>query len=411
VVDGARVDQAGPGTDVALVVNQTPFYGESGGQAGDSGAISTTGGARVAISNTEKHLGDLHVHMGTVTEDELRVGDAVELAVDGARRTLLRANHSATHLLHEALRRRLGDHVTQKGSLVAADRLRFDFSQPRPLSPDDLAAVEADVNAQVRGNTDVTTTIMSPDEAVEHGAMALFGENYGDEVRVLAMGHDSVQDRPYSLELCGGTHARRTGDIGAFKITSEGAVAAGVRRIEALTGAAALDYLNGRAQIVAHAAAALKANPTELGSRIDALVEQRKTLERDLAEARRKLVTGAQASGSDDGLRDAGGIKLSARLLEGTAPKDLRGLADDLKKQLGSGVVALIAVNEGKAALVVAVTDDLTERFSAVELVRVGAEVLGGKGGGGRPDMAQAGGPDGAKTDAAFDAIEGALAR
>jgi alanyl-tRNA synthetase len=225
------------------------------------------------------------------------------------------------------------------------------------------------------------------------------------------MGHDSVQDRPYSLELCGGTHARRTGDIGAFKITSEGAVAAGVRRIEALTGAAALDYLNGRAQIVAHAAAALKANPTELGSRIDALVEQRKTLERDLAEARRKLVTGAQASGSDDGLRDAGGIKLSARLLEGTAPKDLRGLADDLKKQLGSGVVALIAVNEGKAALVVAVTDDLTERFSAVELVRVGAEVLGGKGGGGRPDMAQAGGPDGAKTDAAFDAIEGALAR
>jgi alanyl-tRNA synthetase len=409
VVDGARVDQAGPGTDVALVVNQTPFYGESGGQAGDSGVVTSAGGARLTVDNTEKHLGDLHVHMGTVTEGELRLGDVVELAVDGSRRTLLRANHSATHLLHEALRRRLGDHVTQKGSLVAADRLRFDFSQPRPLSGDDLAAVEADVNAQVRGNTVVTTTIMSPDEAVEHGAMALFGENYGDEVRVLAMGHDSAENRPYSLELCGGTHARRTGDIGAFKITSEGAVAAGIRRIEALTGAAALDYLNERAQIVAHAAAALKANPAELGARIDALVEQRKTLERDLAEARRKLVTGAQSSGGDDGLRDAGGVKLSARLLEGTAPKDLRGLADDLKKQLGSGVVALIAVNEGKAALVVAVTDDLTERFSAVDLVRAGAEVLGGKGGGGRPDMAQAGGPDGAKADDAFDAIETAI--
>ena len=416
VVDGVPVDRAGPGTLVSMVVNQTPFYGESGGQAGDSGRAVSSGGARLAIANTEKHLGDLHVHMGMVDDGALGMGDVVELAVDGPRRTLLRANHSATHLLHAALRRRLGDHVTQKGSLVAADRLRFDFSQPRPLSDDDLAAIEADVNAQVRANTEVTTTIMSPDEAVEHGAMALFGENYGDEVRVLAMGRDSdeddqgAEDRPYSLELCGGTHARRTGDIGAFKITGEGAVAAGVRRIEALTGAAALDYLNRRARIAADAAAALKATPDELGSRIGALVEQRKTLERDLAEARRKLVTGAQGGGGDDGLRHAGGVKLSARRLEGTAPRDLRGLADDLKQQLGSGIVALIAVNDGKAALVVAVSDDLTGRFSAVDLARAGAEALGGKGGGGRPDMAQAGGPDGARADAALDAIEGAIA-
>ncbi|MFP6745237.1 MAG: alanine--tRNA ligase, partial [Alphaproteobacteria bacterium] len=410
VVDGAPVDNAGPGAAIAVVVNQTPFYGESGGQAGDSGVISSSGGARLAVTNTEKYLGDLHVHMGTVEGGDLSVGDVVELAVDGPRRTLLRANHSATHLLHAALRRQLGDHVTQKGSLVAADRLRFDFSQPRALSDEDLAAIEADVNHQIRGNTDVTTIIMSPEEAVEHGAMALFGENYGDKVRVLAMGCGEDDGQPYSLELCGGTHAQRTGDIGAFKITSEGAIAAGVRRVEALTGAAALDYLNQQAQIVANAALALKATPQELGSRIDALIEQRKSLERDLAEARRKLVTGAQGTGGDDGLRDAGGVKLSARKLEGTAPKELRGLADDLKKQLGTGVVALIAVNDGKAALVVAVSDDLTDRFSAVDLVRAGAEALGGKGGGGRPDMAQAGGPHGAKADAALDAIEEAIA-
>jgi alanyl-tRNA synthetase len=408
VVDGAIVDKAGPGAAVAMVVNQTPFYGESGGQAGDSG-IATTSGARLTITNTEKHLGGLHVHIGTVEDGDLSVGDVVELAVDGPRRTLLRANHSATHLLHAALRRQLGDHVTQKGSLVAADRLRFDFSQPRALIDDDLAAIEADVNHQIRGNTNVTTTIMSPEEAVEHGAMALFGENYGDEVRVLAMGRGDDDGQPYSLELCGGTHARRTGDIGAFKITSEGAVAAGVRRIEALTGAAALNYLNQRARIVADAAATLKATPLDLGPRIDALVEQRKSLERDLAEARRKLVTGAHGTGGDHGPRDAGGVKLSARKLEGTAPKELRGLADDLKKQLGTGVVALIAVNDGKAALVVAVSDDLTDRFSAVDLVRAGAEALGGKGGGGRPDMAQAGGPHGANADAALDAIEAAI--
>ena len=409
VVDGVLVDRTEPGTAVAMVVNQTPFYGESGGQAGDSGVISNSGGARLTITNTEKHLGDLHVHIGTVDGGGLATGDVVELAVDGPRRTLLRANHSATHLLHAALRRRLGDHVTQKGSLVAADRLRFDFSQPRALSDDDLMAIEADVNRQIRDNSSVITTIMSPDEAVEHGAMALFGENYGDEVRVLAMGRSDDDGQPYSLELCGGTHARRTGDIGAFKITSEGAVAAGVRRIEALTGAAALDYLNQRARIAAHAAAALKATPDELGPRIDALVEQRKSLERDLAEARRKLVTDGPGGG-DDGLRDAGGVTLSARKLDGAAPKELRGLADDLMKQLGTGVVALIAVNDGKAALVVAVSDDLLGRFSAVDLVRAGAEAVGGKGGGGRPDMAQAGGPDGTKADAALDAIEGAIA-
>jgi alanyl-tRNA synthetase len=418
VVGGKRVDEADASTEIAteiaVVVNQTPFYGESGGQMGDTGAIvASDGGARIAVTDTEKHLGGLHVHIGTVKHGTIRVGDVVELAVDGPRRALLRANHSATHLLHAALRRRLGDHVTQKGSLVAPDRLRFDFSHPKAVAAADIALIEAEVNAQVRANTAVITTLMSPDEAIAHGAMALFGENYGDEVRVLAMGTagdetgDKTGDGPYSLELCGGTHARRTGDIGTVKIVSEGAVAAGVRRIEALTGAAAETHLAAREARLLAAAATLKTTPAELAARIEALLEQRKALERDLADARRRLATGG---GGDSEVRDAGGVKLSARRLDGASPKELRGLADDLKKQLGSGVVALVTVNDGKAALVVAVSDDLTASLSAVDLARVGAEALGGKGGGGRPDMAQAGGPDGSAADAALDAIERALA-
>ena len=412
VAGGERVDQAGAGDDVAVVVNQTPFYGESGGQVGDTGSIAAgEGGARVAVSQTEKHLGDLHVHRGAVAGGTIRVGDVVELAVDGPRRVLLRANHSATHLLHAALRRRLGDHVTQKGSLVAPDRLRFDFSHPQAVAAADIAAIEADVNAQVRANTAVVTTLMSPDEAVAQGAMALFGENYGDEVRVLAMGtaDDESGGEPYSLELCGGTHVRRTGDIGAFKIVGEGAVAAGVRRIEALAGAAAETHFATQEERLLAAAAALKTTPGDLVARLDALLQQRKALERELADARRRLATGG-AGGAGGEVREAGGIKLSARRLDGASPKELRGLADDLKKQLGSGVVALVAVNDGKAALVVAVSDDLTASLSAVELARVGAETLGGKGGGGRPDMAQAGGPDGSAADAALDAIERTIA-
>ena len=403
VVDGARVERAETGAEVAIVVNQTPFYGEAGGQVGDTGVLSAGPGVRVTITDTQMKVGALHVHIGTVAEGVLGVGDVVDLAIEGDRRTLLRANHSATHLMHAALRRRLGDHVTQKGSLVAPDRLRFDFSHTRPLAVEDLAAIEAEVNDHIRRNTTVETTIMSPDEAVAAGAMALFGENYGDEVRVLAMGADG--GTAYSLELCGGTHVARTGDIGLFKIIGEGAVAAGVRRIEALTGAAAEAYLKEHGEYLHAAAAQLKTTPAELPARIEALIEQRKKLEREIAELRHRLATGGGAE-----VREAGGIKLAARRLDGTPPKELRGLADTLKKQLGSGVVALITVTDGKAALVVGVTDDLTDRLSAVELVRVGAEALGGTGGGGRPDMAQAGGPDGDKADAALDAIERAIA-
>ncbi len=403
VVDGARVERAETGAEVAIVVNQTPFYGEAGGQVGDTGVLSAGPGVRVTITDTQMKVGALHVHIGTVAEGVLGVGDVVDLAIEGDRRTLLRANHSATHLMHAALRRRLGDHVTQKGSLVAPDRLRFDFSHTRPLAVEDLAAIEAEVNDHIRRNATVVTTIMSPDEAVAAGAMALFGENYGDEVRVLAMGADG--GTAYSLELCGGTHVARTGEIGLFKIIGEGAVAAGVRRIEALTGAAAEAYLKEHGEYLHAAAARLKTTPAELPARIEALIEQRKKLEREIAELRHRLATGGGAE-----VREAGGIKLAARRLDGTPPKELRGLADTLKKQLGSGVVALVTVTDGKAALVVGVTDDLTDRLSAVELVRVGAEALGGTGGGGRPDMAQAGGPDGDKADAALDAIERAIA-
>ena len=406
VVDGERVKRAETGAEVSIVVNQTPFYGESGGQVGDTGVLSAGPGARVTITDTQKKLGELHVHVGTVAEGALAVGDVVDLAIDGARRALLRANHSATHLMHEALRRRLGDHVTQKGSLVAPDRLRFDFSHGQPLAAEDLAAIEAEVNDQIRRNGAVETTIMSPDEAVAKGAMALFGENYGDEVRVLAMGADD--GAAYSMELCGGTHVARSGDIGLFKIIGEGAVAAGIRRIEALTGAAAERHAREQEAGLHAAAAQLKTTPAELPARIEALIEQRKKLEREIADLRHKLATGGGDDAAD--VRDAGGINFAARRLDGTPPKELRGLADALKKQLGSGVVALVTVTDGKAALVVGVTDDLTDRLSAVELVRVGAEALGGTGGGGRPDMAQAGGPDGDNADAALDAIERAIA-
>jgi alanyl-tRNA synthetase len=364
----------------------------------------------VEITDTQKKLGSLFVHIGRVTAGKLVVGAAVEMTVDAARRAALRAHHSATHLLHEALRRRLGDHVTQKGSLVAPDRLRFDISHTKPIEPDDLAAVEADVNRRIRANAAVTTRYMTPDEAIEAGALALFGEKYGDEVRVLSMGGaDSEKGgAPYSTELCGGTHVARMGDIGFVKVTGESALASGVRRIEAVAGQAALDYVARQDRLLSEAAATLKAAPADLPERIRGLMDERRKLERELADTRRKLATGGDGAG--DEARDVGGIKLASRVLDGVPARDLKATADSLKQKLGSGVVALVAVNEGKASIVIGVTEDLTGRYSAVDLVRVGSAALGGSGGGGRPDMAQAGGPDGAAAEAAIAAVEMAIA-
>ncbi|HET8726032.1 MAG TPA: alanine--tRNA ligase [Alphaproteobacteria bacterium] len=406
VVDGKPVERAEAGQDVAVVVNQTPFYGESGGQVGDSGNMTSEGGAEFRISDTQKKVGDLWVHTGRLVKGEVKVGDAVELKVDGGRRSSIRANHSATHLLHAALRRRLGEHVTQKGSLVAPDRLRFDISQPRPMTAEDIAAVEQEVNARIRENAEVTTRLMTPEEAIEEGAMALFGEKYGDTVRVVGMGRDG--NRVYSLELCGGTHVRSTGDIGLFRLVGESAVAAGVRRIEALTGEAALAYTAQHDSWLGEAAAALKTTPAELPGRVATLMEERRKLEREIAELKRKLAAGEGAGGGPE-VKEVGGVRFAGRVVEDLPPKDLKPMADEMKKGLGSGVVALVAVNDGKASLVVGVTDDLTGRLSAVDLVRAGSDALGGKGGGGRPDMAQAGGPDGAKAADALKAIEAAL--
>ena len=407
----ARVEQAGLGDQVMVVVNQTPFYGESGGQVGDSGVIFSAEGTEFAVTDTQKKLGAVWAHIGTVTKGTLKVGDVVELRVDTERRAAIRANHSATHLLHEALRRRLGEHVTQKGSLVAPERLRFDISQPTGLTAGDIASVEDEVNRRILGNSEVITRLMSPDEARASGAMALFGEKYGDEVRVVSMGgpHGEV-DRDYSVELCGGTHVRRTGDIGLFKIVSEGAVAAGVRRIEALTGTGAKAWLSERDHLLTEAASVLKVRPEEVPARLASLVDERRKMERELAELRRQVAMGGGAKADGGGeAKDIGGVKFAARVVDGLPAKDLKPMADELKKQIGSGVVALIASNEGKASIVVGVTDDLTARISAVDLVRVGAEALGGKGGGGRPDMAQAGGPDASLAPAAVEEIEKAI--
>ncbi|MCW2237373.1 alanine--tRNA ligase [Azospirillum canadense] len=412
VKGGARVEQAALGDEVMVIVNQTPFYGESGGQVGDSGVIFSAEGTEFAVADTQKKLGAVWAHIGTVTKGTLKVGDMVELRVDTERRSAIRANHSATHLLHEALRHRLGEHVTQKGSLVSSERLRFDISQPVGLTQDDIAAVENEVNRRILANSEVVTRLMSPDEARQMGAMALFGEKYGDEVRVVSMGgpHGEL-DRDYSIELCGGTHVRRTGDIGLLKIVAEGAVAAGVRRIEALTGTGAKAWLSERDHLLTEAASVLKVRPEEVPTRLAALVDERKKMERELAELRRQVAMGGGAKADGGGeAKDIAGVKYAARVVDGLPAKDLKPMADELKKQVGSGVVVLIASNEGKASIVVGVTDDLTAKFSAVDLVRVGAEALGGKGGGGRPDMAQAGGPDASLAPAAVDAIEKAVA-
>jgi alanyl-tRNA synthetase len=404
VKDGTRVESAKAGDTVAIITNQTPFYGESGGQMGDSGRITSDDGFSAVVEDTAKPLGRLHAHQLKVIEGELRVGQTVHLAIDARRRAQIRANHSATHLLHAALRNRLGGHVTQKGSLVAADRFRFDFSHPAALSGEEIAEIEAAVNEQIRGNTAVTTRLMTPDDAIAAGAMALFGEKYGDEVRVLTMGSDT-----YSVELCGGTHVHALGDIALFKIVSESAVSSGVRRIEALTGEAARLWLSEREALLKDVASAFKTNPEDVPARVAALIDERKRLERELAEAKKALAIGGGGSQAP-GPEDIGGVAFTGQVLDGLDPKQLRGLVDEAKARLGNGVAALVAVNDGRASVAVGVTDGLVGRYSAVDLVKIAVSALGGQGGGGRPDMAQGGGPDGSKAADALAAVRAAIA-
>jgi alanyl-tRNA synthetase len=414
VRDGKEVAALNKGESGAVVLNQTPFYGESGGQVGDTG-VMTADGVRFKVTDTQKYAGGVFAHVGRVEEGTLKVGTALALEVDHSRRGAIRKNHSATHLLHEALRQVLGDHVAQKGSLVAPDRLRFDFSHPKPMSSEEIERVEDIANEFVLQNSLVTTRVMVVDEARTSGARALFGEKYGDEVRVVAMGEGGGNTMGWSVELCGGTHVNRTGDIGIISVVGESAVGSGVRRIEALTAKAARANANNFVRLAKATASELRVPVDDVPSRVTLLLDERKHLERELSEAKKKLAMSGGAGGggkSDgaDGLRTVGDIKLMARAVEGIELKDLRSLADEGKKKVGSGVVAIVGVTgDGKAGIVVGVTPDLVARFNAVDLARKAAEALGGKGGGGRPDMAQAGGPDGSKADAALAAIEAAL--
>ncbi len=408
VKDGQRVETAEVGETVDVLLNQTPFYAESGGQTGDSGKLSTLKGFQGDVEDTMKPLGKLHVLQTKVVAGELSAGETVQQKVDFERRDRIRANHSATHLLHAALRHRLGTHVTQKGSLVAPDYFRFDFSQPKALTREDIEQIEADVNAQIRGNEAVTTQLMTPDEAIAAGAMALFGEKYGDEVRVLSMGRGEQVD--YSVELCGGTHVRALGDIQLLKITSESAVSSGIRRIEALTGEAARQWLTSRETKLREAAATLKSAPDEVPARIAALVEERQRLERELADAKKALAMGGGGAKQDlSAPEQVNGHAFVGQVVEGLDPKELRSIVDTMKQRVGSGVAALVAVNDGRASVAVGVTDDLTGRFNAVDLVKAAVAALGGQGGGGRPDMAQGGGPDAARASEALQAVKSAL--
>jgi len=411
LLDGKPTDRLNAGDSGMIVANQTPFYAESGGQMGDNGVLFTADGAEFVVEDTIKRLDDLHVHIGTLRQGSLEKSDAVEMRVDRDRRSRLQANHSVTHLLHAALRERLGDHVAQKGSLVSPEYLRFDFSHQKPVDVDELAMIEADVNRRIRENAEVVTRQMTPDEAQDAGATALFGEKYGEEVRVVSMGNRAGEGRelPYSMELCGGTHVTRTGDIGFFKITSETAVAYGVRRIEAVTGEAALRHVGARDAIIAETAKSLNAAPGDVPARVGTLLQERRAMEREMADLRRKLAEGGGGNTAPE-VQDVNGMSMATRLLEDVPAKELKPLVDSLKGQMGSGIVAVVSVSDGKASLVVGVTDDLTERVSAVDLVRVGSAALGGKGGGGRPDMAQAGGPDGNAAEAALTAITEAAA-
>jgi alanyl-tRNA synthetase len=409
VKDGTRVETAAAGDEVVILTNQTPFYGESGGQMGDAGTATNGSGFAAEIGDTSKPLGRLHAHKAVVRSGAIAVGDTIHLAVDVTRRGQVRANHSATHLLHAALRHRLGGHVTQKGSLVAPERLRFDFSHPKALTPEDIAAIEAEVNRHIRENDVVSTRLMTPDDAIAAGAMALFGEKYGDEVRVLSMGRGD--EASWSVELCGGTHVNALGDIGLFKIVSESAVSSGVRRIEALTGEAARLWLTHRDERLREAAATLKSAPEDVPARIVSLVEERRRLERELAEAKKALALGGGAAKADAAAPEqVAGTAFVGQVIDGLDPKGLRGLVDEAKAKIGSGVAVLVATNDGRASVAVGVTADLTARLSAVDLVKQAVAALGGQGGGGRPDMAQGGGPDAGQAAAAVAAVRGAIA-
>jgi alanyl-tRNA synthetase len=407
VNDGVEVNSAVANDTVTVITNQTPFYGESGGQMGDAGVISSAN-MRGDVTDTAKPLGRLHAHQVTIGTGEIKVGDFFTLKIDTTRRDSLRANHSATHLLHASLRERLGSHVTQKGSLVAPDRLRFDFSHNQAVTADEIALIEADVNAQIRGNHGVTTRLMTPDDAVAAGALALFGEKYGDEVRVLTMGKSD--DTHYSLELCGGTHVNALGDIALFTIISEGAVASGIRRIEALTGEAARLWLVGRETQLKNVAAMLKTGPDEVGARIETLMSERKRMEKELSEAKTALALSG-GSGPKAEAETIGDVTFMGQVINGIEPKALRGLADDQMKAIGSGIVAIIAANENSNTVVVAVSPALHATLTAPDLVRAATEAMGAQGGGGRPDMAQGGGPVGAElAQAALDAIRAKIA-
>jgi alanyl-tRNA synthetase len=406
--DGKEVAELKKGESGTVVLNQTPFYAESGGQVGDTG-VMTGDSVRFAVTHTEKKAGDLFVHIGKVENGTLKVGTALDLQVDHGRRGAIRKNHSATHLLHEALRQVLGDHVAQKGSLVAPDRLRFDFSHPKPMSGEEIERVEEIANDIVLQNAPVITRLLTRDDAIASGARALFGEKYGDEVRVVAMGEGGGNTMGWSVELCGGTHVNRTGDIGLISVVSEGAVGSGVRRVEALTAQAARANANTFARFAKATASELRVPVEEMPARVAALVEERKRFERELSEAKKKLAMGGggQSADADDGVESIAGIKVMAKTLSGVDAKDLRSLADEGKKRLGSGIVILVANDpEGKAALVVGVTGDLTGTNNAVQMVQAGVAELGGKGGGGRPDMAQGGGPNGGAAPAALAAIK-----
>ena len=408
IVAGAAVGEAAAGTEVGVLLNQTPFYAESGGQVGDTGTIRGAG-VEIAVTDTQKKLGELFVHQGRVTSGIARVGTAVTAAVDHERRGDIRAHHSATHLLHAALRRRLGPHVTQKGSLNAPDRLRFDVSQPRPITTDELAAVEAEINVRIRENGAVTTRLMTPEQAVAQGAMALFGEKYGDEVRVVAMGDPLDGERTaYSVELCGGTHVGRTGEIGLFRITAETGVSAGVRRIEALTGRAAEQAAALAETRLGQMAALLRTAPADAVDRLTALLDERRALERQLAELQRKLAAGGAAQGPAE---EIGGVAFVGRILGEAPPRELKGIAEEIGRQLGAGVVAVISTADGKASVVAWVSPDLATRIDAVALVREASAAMGGKGGGGRRELAQAGGPEADRAEAALDAVRAAIAQ
>ena len=399
IVDGQSVAAAGTGAAVAVILNQTPFYGESGGQVGDTGTI-TGAGLTITITDTKRRVGDLFVHMGTITAGAVAVGQAVLATVDPVRRGAIRSHHSATHLLHAALRAQFGAHVTQKGSLNAPDRLRFDVSQPTPMPRVALDEIERVVNARIRENSTVTTRLMTPDAAVGQGAMALFGEKYGDEVRVVSMGGEGPD--AFSVELCGGTHVARTGDIGLFRIVSEGAVAAGIRRVEAVTGAAAIAHMMQSEQRLQELAGTLKVPAADLGARVTQLMDDRARLERQVSELQRKIATGAGTT------ETINGIALAARINDVPA-RELKPVAEAIAQEMGEGVVALVSTAEGKASVVVLVTPGLAGRVNAVDLARAASATLGGKGGGGKPELAQGGGPDAGQAEAALDQIRALL--